>query len=660
MNSDGLIRALCRILDAIRRILSLPTAIDGDTVSNTVPKPGASSDTESPPETGVPLETTPGQDTVTEPDREHPVPEPTPDPESETTLKPVADTLEDAGNGNDHQHSPHPEVPPPEENNKSPKQPVDSPGRRGTSIGQKPLGRERTPPEAKPELICQETRDHRGPQGQIFLRVPRGKSFEVSQNGTKLSVNDNDNYLLTNFKKKIHWTDGNSSEQIELFSNNRPLIFKLGKNWDGNGRHVPRISSGYYLVFAPREWHRTNEASVSELECTDRDFLAHYFYSDGAGTADGFKECGSFVKRERFSLDGTTVADDASMGELYVGDVPKLDDSKNWEGISWIKVGKEDGDKWAEDFKPNESTLADVLQGREGRFFIRIFDVKLIHSMDFRYLAGLEKILVNGEPHHSDNSITPSDNGYTGTVIQFVGEIKAESENKDIAVNKDNTATIDPLPDLDKTQWTLIGKTEQVTITLHLPRIWWQLVNSDTISAEWKDTPLVMSQGMFIDNRDAEMVVRLPPEKKGMRVSFGGFHSYDGGRKYHKDRKTNESRFDLREFRAHEQITETPSEESNLSIQCGSVDFPIIRIPANKPTQPPAPKPPANNIRYSKKGFAYPATGNKRFSRAECDKAGLIDDDVNRLKISIDSRRGTKCNYNASLLRNLQGGNHAT
>ncbi len=441
-----------------------------------------------------------------------------------------------------------------------------------------------------------------------------------------------------------------------------PLVFKLGKNWNGNGRHVPRISSGHYLVFTPRDWRRINEASVSESACTDRDFLAHYFYSDGTGTTDGFKECDSFIKRERFSLDGTTVADDANMGELYVGDVPKLGDSENWAGVSWIRVGKEGDDKWAENFKPNESTLANVLQGREGWFFIRIYDddVKLIHSMDFRYLAGLEKILVNGEPHHSDNIITPKDNGYTGTVIQFVGEIKAESENKDIAINKDNIATIDPLPNLDKTQWTLIGRNEQVTIIIHLPRIWWQLVNSDTISAEWKDTPFEMSQGVFIANQYDVMIVRLPPAQRGMRVSFGGFHQHEGVRKYDKDRKTNESKFVLHDFCAHREIMETSSEESNLSIQCGSVNFPIVRILANKPAQPPEHKPPANNIRYSKKGFAYPATGNKRFSRAECDKAGLTDDDVKRLKISIDSRRGTKHDYNVSLLRNLQGGNHAT
>ncbi len=541
----------------------------------------------------------------------------------------------------------------------TPGPPPSRPGKRKKHDTQKPPKPKRPPPEEKPELICQETHDH---QWQIFLRVPRGKDFEVSQNGSELSVSDTGEYMPTNFKEKIHWTDGNSSEKIELFSNNMPLIFKLRKNWYGDGRPVFRISSGHYLVFTPRDWRRINEAPVSASACTDKDFLAHYFYSDGTDTADGFKECNSFIKRERFSLDGTTVADDANMGELYVGDIPKLDDSKNWKGVSWIRVGKEGDGKWAEDFKPNEPTLANVLQDREGWFFIRIYDddVKLIHSMDFRYLTGLEKILVNGEPHHSDNIITPNDNGYTSTVIQFVGEIKVESENKDITVNKDNTATIDPLPNLDKTQWTLIGRNGQVTIILHLPRIWWQLVNSDTISAEWKDTPFEMSQDVFIANRDAVMIVRLPPAKKGMLVSFGEFHQYEGVRKYDKDRETNESRFDLRQFRAHKQIIETSSEESNLSIQCGSVDFPIVRILANKPAQPPAPKPPANNIRYSKKGFAYPATGNKRFSRAECDKAGLTDDDVKRLKISIDSRRGTKHDYNVSLLRNLQGGNHAT
>ena len=542
-----------------------------------------------------------------------------------------------------------------EDPEKIPKLPPPINGTRGI---QKTPKRKRPSPEEKPELICRETHDR---QWQIFLIVPRGKKFEVSQNGAELSVSDTGEYLPTNFKEKIHWTDSNSSEEIELFSNNMPLIFKLRKNWSGDGRHVPRISGGYYLVFTPRDWHRINEARVGATACTDRDFLAHYFCSDGAGTADGFKECNSFIKRERFSLDGTTVADDANMGELYVGDVPKLDDSENWEGVSWIRVGKEGDDKWAKNFKPNES-LTDILQDLEGWFFIRIYDddVKLIHSMDFRYLAGLEKILVNGEPHCSDNIITPKDNGYAGTVIQFVGEIKVESKNKDIAVNKDNCATIDPLPNLDETQWTLSGRNGQVTTNFHLPRIWWQLVNSDTISAEWKDTPLVMSQGAFIDNRDAVMIVRLPPAKREMRVSFGGFHQYEGGRKYDKDKKTNESRFDLREFSTHRQIIETSSVESNLSIQCGGVDFPIVRILANKPAQPPEPDPPVITHPYPQKRFVYPDIGNKRFSRAECDKARLTDNNVKRLKISIDSRRSTKHDYNVNLLRKLQGRKHAT
>ena len=629
MNLEKLRKAFGRISDAIRRFFGRPGSATGNTPVN-----GSK-----PPNQGKSPKSDPSQLGV----------EPS-NPESSTSSK-------NPGSPNSGDDIPGEDISSPKDQEKTPKPPPSMPGTRGT---QKTPKRKRSPPEEKPELICRETRDRS--KWEIFLTTPQGKSFVVSQNKAELPAGDNDEYLLTNFKERIHWTDNKNDEEIELFSNNRPLIFKLRKEWNGDGHHVPRISSGYYLVFTPRDWRRINKATVSPPECTDRDFLAHYFYSDGTGTTDGFKECNSFTKQERFSLDGTTVADDANMGELYVGDIPKLNDSENWKGISWIQIGKEGDDKWAANFKPNESTLADVLQSREGWFFIRIYDedVKLIHSMDFRYLEDLEKILVNGEPHHSDNILTPDDNGYVDAVIQFVGEIRVESENKDIAINKDHTAIIDSLPNLDKTQWTLIGKNGRVTIILHLPRIWWKLVNSKTISEEWNDTPFEMSQGAFIDNRESVMIVRLPPAKREMWVSFGKFNQYDGGRKYDKDRKTSEARFDLREFCNHQQITEISSGESNLSIQCGSVDFPIVRILANKPAQPTAPIPPVSNIRYSKKGFAYPDTGNKRFSRAECDKARLTDDDVKRLKISVDSRRGTKHDYNVSLLRNLQEKNHAT
>ncbi len=623
MNLEKLGKAFGWIGDAIRRFFGWPESAAGNThVNGSKPL-----DQDKPP--------------ISDPSQLGAEP---PNPESSTSSK-------NPGSPNSGDDIPGEDIPSQEEPSVQTKTPTKMPGKRNERDTPKPPKRERPPPEEKPELICRETRDRS--KWEIFLTTPQGKSFVVSQNKVELSAGDNGEYLPTSFKEKIHWTYNKNDEEIELFNDDRPLIFKLRKEWSGDGRHIPRISSGYYLVFTPCEWHRINDAPISESACTDNDFLAHYFYSDGTGTADGFKECNSFIKRERFSLNGTTVADDANMGELYVGDIPKLDDNENWEGISWIQVGKEDGDTWAKNLKPGELNLADVLQDREGWFFIRIYDadVKLIHSMDFRYLANLEKILVNGEPHHSDNIFTPGDNGYVDAVIQFVGEVGVESENKDIAVSKDNTAIIDSLPNLDKTQWTLIGRNGQVTINLHLPRIWWQLVNSNTISDEWKDTPFEMSRDEFRNNRNAAIIVHLPSTEKEIHIGFNELNQYGGARKYlvKSNEDTKYAEFRLRDFCAHTEIAKTSFKRADLRIQCDKAILTVVHVPPDLPEPEPEPE----------KNLSHPVTSNKGFSHGELCAAGLTSAKARYLGIRADHRRSSMHCVNIKALQKQSGENHA-
>ncbi len=102
-------------------------------------------------------------------------------PESSTSSKNPESPNSDNG-------IPDENIPSLEGQGETPGPPPSRPGKRKKHDTQKPPQPKRPSSEEKPELICQETHDR---QWQIFLRVPRSKKFEVSQNGAELSVSDN-------------------------------------------------------------------------------------------------------------------------------------------------------------------------------------------------------------------------------------------------------------------------------------------------------------------------------------------------------------------------------------------------------------------------------------------------------------------------------------
>ena len=72
-----------------------------------------------------------------------------------------------------------------------------------------------------------------------------------------------------------------------------PLIFKLRKNWAGEGRRTSGITSGHFIVIAPNTWQRTGHAPVEADGCADPAFRAHYFHRDATASdagVDGFRE----------------------------------------------------------------------------------------------------------------------------------------------------------------------------------------------------------------------------------------------------------------------------------------------------------------------------------------------------------------------------------
>lgn len=577
-------------------------------------------------------------------DRQDPTPEPTQE-ESKST--------ESVSGSQD----PTPE---PTQNTKNPqKKPSNRPGIRGRRPKKESGLAQKLPPETKPKLICRETCSHS--QWQILLVLPQSENTDVSQEDSELSRNNSGEYPLSYFTKEITWSQNGGNETIKLFDGAYPLIFKLHKKWKDDGRKVKEIFDGYYVVFVPQEWQREGHVPIEPSRCSDNTFSAHYFCSDGTDEPGGFNECASFFSQKRFSLEDRTIADDSDHGDLYVGTPPELVDINDWQDVSWVRVGEEGGGKWGENFKPTESnfTTAKVLANREGRFYVRIYDedVHLMHGIDFRYLADLEAILVNGVPYSPENIIAPTDsNGHTETTIQFVGNVQAKSDTPDIAVDENNMASIARNPVLDETNWTLTGNNRRIKVRIHLPRIWWRLDNADSDSGEWHDKAFEMSRDEFRENRGEKIVVRLPVATTEISVGFGTFDQYEGARKYHaelnNDGKTKQVKLQLRDFCDHIEVSEYSPRGSNLQIRCHDAIFSVVRILPDAPPQKPKPDAPPQK---PKTGVATlrPATKNKRFSRAELAEAGLTPAKAKHLKIAVDKWRKTAYCINIEQLKNI-------
>lgn len=538
-----------------------------------------------------------------------------------------------------------------------PKPPIEIPGTRGKKKSNGPRGKNISP-ESQPELICKEVRSDN--QWEILIVLPQDQTAKLLQGESELLPNNNSSeYVLSKLTEEVtvEWTENSKHEIIKLFDEKRPLIFQVRKNWKGTGRQVKHVSNGCYMVFAPYKWTRKGDAPIDLSNCSDDTFSAHYFSYDSNRIPDGFDECSSFFLQKRFSLDGKILEDDSDMGGLFVGEELKLVDIERWQDILWVRVGEEgEGKKWGENFNPDETNLKDVLENRNGWFYIRVYyDGKmtegLADSFDFRRLTELENILVNDKPYSSMSIIAPASDGHTKATIRFSGKIKVKSGNSHSFVDSNNTAVVAPNPDADKTQWILIGDNGQATVNVHLPRIWWCWKDTDDEKRKWQDTAFEMSRDKFRSNKSTRIIIRLPVIVSEIKVGFDAFSQYEGARRYRARRNNGDgtmlAEFELRDFCDHREISEHSLTGTALRVQCGGTDFSIINIIADVPLDEPIPVYPLLQI-------LRPATKNKRFSHAELDVVGLIPAEIKYHRISIDCRRKSKYSANIEKLNNLR------
>ena len=406
------------------------------------------------------------------------------------------------------------------------KEPRQIGGRRTTQGGSETQG-ERQATISLPEVVCR--RDHALSRWMVMLSVDeRTQVQDVRQN--KESLNEESGYCrLPSFSDQLTVIyAGGSKINIDLFED-KPLIFKLSRHWKGIGRKVSGITSGHYIVIVPDQWERKGHVPVAPDGCSDSRFMAHYFHRDEISSSDigGFRQYEFSLLKSGYELIGKRVFDDSEDGDLFVGAVPTL---RTPQQVSHVRTGSEDENGWrGENFRPDAQALSEILNNRQGRFFVRIYDenVALLDSGEFRYLRDLNEIRIDGEPYTKDTILLPPSSGYVPVTVGFVGAKGANirpilpPELNHVTL-QGNELIVNPHPDGNKIACSLWSESGCVSIVVDLPFVWWRMEGDGDDLDEWRDKPLVMSRPEFRDHAYGEAAVRLRlnPRIKAVHVGF--------------------------------------------------------------------------------------------------------------------------------------------
>ena len=404
----------------------------------------------------------------------------------------------------------------------------------------------------------------------------------VQQQNKSLSPCNNE-YRLDDFSSPVTVIqDEDKKEELCLTP---PMVFKTPENWSGIGRQVKRVTRGFFVIIAPSQWVCRAKVSVEAEECPDSNYLAHYIYCDEKTDKDIpiFDESDGLYKTEILRLNGATVFDQSKKGTLYVQSPPDLKVSNN---IVWGRVGYEERTGgWSKHFEPQQESLAKVLNGREGHFFIRVYDkeCRLIDSDQFRYYSNLKEIRLNRILYEPDQYIFPSESeGHTEATILFIDtdgkNLLPESKKGQGLVDNNGRITIEPYLQMEeKTTWILKSESgKKVEVALTIPRIWWCLGNDKDIGLwydkpiSWCDKPISMSRKQFIDHAKSGTQLFLRPENI-TKVQCGFNQEMS-------QRLKIKAGLPLSYFKEYEELKNPLLEEIDFSISLNDTIFTVINI----------------------------------------------------------------------------------
>lgn len=471
-----------------------------------------------------------------------------------------------------------------EDSPKSKRKPRNIGGRRGQQSLSTPQ-EQRSQPHSRPELICQNSPDSM--TWEVVVAADKDcRLKEVHLDGVRLD-HTAEKCRVPNFQGDltVSCQDG-QSHSISLFEGD-PLIFKLRKNWGGEGRNIARITKGHFIVIAPASWERTGRAPVEPTGCVDCSFQAHYFHRESTASDEdlgGFREWRHPLAATGIELVGSRVFDDSDEGEgdLFVGDAPILKSSSD---IIWARVGEEIEYGWGQNFLLDEQSLEEVLNGREGRFFVRVFDseIKLLDSVPFRYFSDLRQILVSGSNYTEDTVLPPSSKGHSAAEVRFVGADGSTispilpSEASQLLAPS-GALEAPPHPDADRVSCKLASTSGEVNIVLELPRIWWRLDDDPPDVSAWRDTPFVRTRREFEKlGRTNVCVALLTKRQTEVRAGFDDEPTQPYKRNIEDERIV----VPLVHFIDCAQIDRRLGEDALFNIECAGHVVAIIEIPAD-------------------------------------------------------------------------------
>lgn len=315
-------------------------------------------------------------------------------------------------------------------------------------------------------------------------------------------IAEGEEYRLPRFQGMLTLSgDEGRHKDIPLSDGDSPLIFRLPNARDASvGRQCRRITDGHFLVIASCESPTDYHLVLEPERCLDEAFLAHHVFAARGDSSQDLGSIGTYrLGADRSArLVGTTVSDSSDDGDLFVGEPPRL---LRDDGIQWARVGEEREVGWkGQNFLADVESMADVLEGRKGRFFLRTYppgEVRLADSRAFRYWPDLREIQINASSLDECVLLLPSEAGHERVWIQLIGR-----NGPVIPVEQGKHARLDgasvvvertPLADAACLLLRDPDTSEEMNVVVNIPRVWWRLAGK----GEWTDKPIPIPRKEF-------------------------------------------------------------------------------------------------------------------------------------------------------------------
>ena len=445
-------------------------------------------------------------------------------------------------------------------------------------------GRQRAPRVARARIVCRKT------AGRWEMVVVPGPGVVIRSVADRSTGRAEGEFRVMKFGSPavIENMDGGQVERLPLYAG-EPLVFRLGNDWQGDGRKVGGVGVGHFVAIAPWEWTRLGNVPVEPEPCVDDGFRAHYFYRgrDDRGPVDGFEEHG--LSSSAIDLVGERVFDASDRGELFVGRPPVLKAPE----MAWARVGEEGTRGWGETFRLDEGrSLEDVLDGREGWFFVRVYREGVgaeADSVQFRYLADLRGIRLSGEPYADDNLVLPTAGGHQAVTVGItcaeeseVAVTEASCGTRELEV-RDGAVVCPPDPDLKEVRCRVDGGRGGVDIVVELPRVWWGLASEGRAPQPWRDGAHTVTREEFrrLAFAGTEIWIDVPRGLRRVGVDFG-----DDSRIDHPARKEGAGYrcvVPLAHYLDHSQIDRRLFRDAVLAGHFAESEVGLVRVAAEPP-----------------------------------------------------------------------------